>query len=72
MFSEDRNNAIVQRGIDEALACRDMLEPVPARPSLLARVLATICAVLRAMQRNALGKQANRQAVPSQVSSAME
>lgn len=40
MFDEARHDSIVQQGIDEALACRDMLEPSPVQPSLLARSLA--------------------------------
>jgi hypothetical protein len=40
VFEQDHHHAIVRRGVDEALACRDLLTPAPARPSLLARLLA--------------------------------
>lgn len=42
MFGEGHHDSIVQPGIDEALACRDMLQPAPVRPSLLSRVIACI------------------------------
>jgi hypothetical protein len=35
---EDQHYAIVSRGVDDALACRDMLAPAPPHPSLLARL----------------------------------
>jgi hypothetical protein len=40
VFEQDHHHAIVRRGLDEALACRDLLTPALARPSLLARLLA--------------------------------
>ncbi|MGH2616365.1 MAG: hypothetical protein ACRDJC_14070 [Thermomicrobiales bacterium] len=49
MFDTGPDNAIVQRGIDEALACRDMFAPAPVHPSLFARVIAHIGALLRAV-----------------------
>jgi hypothetical protein len=39
VFEESHHDAIVRRGLDEALACRDLLTPAPPRPSLLARLL---------------------------------
>jgi hypothetical protein len=36
----DGQDSIVQRGIDEALACRDMLTRAPVAPSRLARIVA--------------------------------
>ncbi len=49
MFGQGHDDSIVQRGIDEALACRDMLAPAPAEPSPLARLHARIIALLRAI-----------------------
>jgi hypothetical protein len=48
MFGEDHRDSINQRGIDEALACQDMLERAPITPSLLARVRARLVAAGRA------------------------
>jgi hypothetical protein len=45
MFGEDRHDSIIQRGIDEALACQDMLARAPAKPSRLARLRARFAAV---------------------------
>jgi hypothetical protein len=39
-----REDRVLTRGIDEALACRDMLQPAPPRPSLLARIRAAVLA----------------------------
>jgi hypothetical protein len=44
MFREGHHDSIIQRGIDEALACQDMLERAPIRPSVLARVRARLAA----------------------------
>ena len=51
MFGEDHHDSIVQRGIDEALACRDLLQPAPVKPPLLARVLSHIVVAGRAITR---------------------
>ncbi len=51
MFGEVHNDSIVQRGIDEALACQDMLERTPPKPSLAARVAASIAAFIRSFAR---------------------
>jgi len=56
MFGEDRHDSIIQRGIDEALACQDMLERAPARPSRLARLRARIVA-MRVLPRHAPASQ---------------
>jgi hypothetical protein len=37
MLRDNDHDSILARGFDEALACRDMLEPAPTQPSLLAR-----------------------------------
>jgi hypothetical protein len=44
MFGEGHHDSIIQRGIDDALACQDMLARAPIRPSLLARVRARLAA----------------------------
>ena len=49
MFSEGHNDSIVRRGIDEALACQDMLERAPVKQSLLGQVVAWIGATARAL-----------------------
>jgi hypothetical protein len=51
MFGEDHNGSIVQRGIDEALACQDMLERAPIRPSLLTHMVAWFVTTSRAITR---------------------
>jgi hypothetical protein len=45
MFSEGHHYSIAQRGIDEALSCRDMLEPAPRQPSPIVRLCARLVAV---------------------------
>ena len=47
MHAEGRDQRIVQRGIDEAYACQDMLSPAPERPSLFARMTGRIGNLLR-------------------------
>jgi hypothetical protein len=44
MFGEGHRDSVVQRGIDEAVACQDMLARTPAKPSLLAQAVAWIVA----------------------------
>lgn len=50
MFPDGRDHSIVQRGIDEALACRDMLAPAPCRLSPYARVIAYVGDMSRAVR----------------------
>ncbi len=38
MFQPGETTSLLQPCIDEALACRDVLAPVPLRPSLLGRL----------------------------------
>lgn len=45
MFDPGYDATIVQRGIDEARACRDMLTPVPPRPGRADRLRARLLAV---------------------------
>lgn len=47
MFEPARNDRIVQRGIDEAMACRDMLSAPPPTASRLARLIARLGAPAR-------------------------
>ena len=42
MNGERHDDSIVQRGIDEALACQDMLERTPPKPSLPVRLVTAI------------------------------
>ena len=56
MFGEDHHDSIIQRGIDEALACQDVLERAPARPSRFARLRARIVA-MRILPRRAPASQ---------------
>jgi hypothetical protein len=51
MFGENHDDSIVQRGIDEALACQDMLARVPVKPSLLTRVVARLVPLGNALIR---------------------
>jgi hypothetical protein len=39
MVGESHDNRNVQRGITEALACQDMLESVPLKPSWMSHVV---------------------------------
>ena len=67
MFGEGHHGRTVQRGIDEALACRDMLmlESALEKPSLLARTLARIVSAVRAFAPAPRREQANRQPATS-------
>jgi hypothetical protein len=68
MFYEDHPDSIRQRGLDEALACRDMLEPTPVQPSLLARAVACFLTSARTFTRQRWPR--NRRAiVPSPTNS---
>jgi hypothetical protein len=49
MFGGDPHGSIVQRGIDEALACQDMLERASAKPSWASRMVASIVAATRSI-----------------------
>jgi hypothetical protein len=44
VFGEGHHDSVVQRGIDEALACQDTLARTPVKPSLLAQAVAWIVA----------------------------
>jgi hypothetical protein len=65
MFGDGHSDSIVQRGLDEALACQDMLERTPARPSLLTRAILRIGSAIRSIvHRDSLGKQRGIPAAP--------
>jgi hypothetical protein len=49
MFGEGHHDSIVQRGIDEALACQDMLERTPVRPSSVSQLVARVFATIRSI-----------------------
>ena len=51
MFGEGHHDSVVQRGIDEALACQDMLERSPVKPSLLSRAVMWVVAAARSIAR---------------------
>jgi hypothetical protein len=52
MHRDSYDDSPIQRGIDEAMACQDMLERAPARPSLLARIVARLVAAMRWVARS--------------------
>jgi hypothetical protein len=49
MFDARHDDRIVQRGIDEALACQDMLARTPTKSSWVAQVVARFVAALRSI-----------------------
>ena len=57
MVGEGRGDRIIQRGIDEALACQDRLQCAPAKPSLLSRLRAWFAAAARAFAHRGVAHQ---------------
>ncbi len=51
MFSEGHENRTVQRGITEALACQDMLERAPVKPSWFRQAVTQAMATARSIAR---------------------
>ena len=49
MVGEGHDNRTVHRGITEAFACQDMLEPAPMKPAPLAETLARLGAMVRSL-----------------------
>lgn len=49
MVGEGRDTRIVQRGIDEAFACQDMLARAPVKPSWLTLAVIRVVAAARSM-----------------------
>ena len=52
MYRERYDYSPIPRGIDAAMACQDMLARAPARPSLLARIVARLMAGARWVSRS--------------------
>jgi hypothetical protein len=52
MFSEGHDNRTVQRGITEALACQDMLERAPVKPSWVRQVVIRAIATAQSIARH--------------------
>jgi hypothetical protein len=52
MFSEGHENRTIQRGITEALACQDMLERAPVKPSLVRQAVTWAIAATRSIARH--------------------
>jgi hypothetical protein len=68
MFGAELNDRIVQRGIDEAFACQDMVQRAPAKPSQLSQVRAWFAAAARAFAHRGVAHQpAVPPAVPRQI-----
>jgi hypothetical protein len=57
MFGEDSHGSIIQRGIDEALACQDMLERAPIKPSWASRIVAWITAAARSIAHRGMSSE---------------
>ena len=51
MFGEGHYDSVVKRGIDEALACQDMLERSPVKPSWLSQAVMRVVAAARSIAR---------------------
>jgi hypothetical protein len=65
MFGEGHNDSIAQRGLDEALACQDMLERTPAKPSVWTRAVLRIGLAIRSIaHRDLPGKRRGIPTVP--------
>lgn len=65
MFGEGHNDSIVQRGLDEALACQDMLERTPTKLSVLTRAILRIGLAIRSVvHRDPEGKRRGIPTVP--------
>lgn len=66
MFGECHHDLVIQRGIDEALACRDMLARAPDKPSPIVRLLAQLAAITRLRApRQPTGEHSVPQAIAS-------
>ena len=49
MFAEGHHDSLIQRGIDEALACQDMLERTPVKPSWVSQMITRVVATARSI-----------------------
>ena len=61
---ETQHDDMIQRGIDEALACQDMLTRSPATPSRLERLRQRLEAAVRAVLRGRSAPRLVRPAAP--------
>jgi hypothetical protein len=52
MFDPADTDRAITRGLNEAMACRDMLTPAPPPPSLWGHLLARVAAVADAFARH--------------------
>jgi hypothetical protein len=57
---DNSNASLIQRGIDDALACQDMLARVPAPPSLLARLRGRLATAVSALMSRWPGPRPTR------------
>lgn len=57
MFDERHDDSIVQRGIDEALACQDMLARTPMKSSWVSQMVAWIVAAVRLMAHRGMDSE---------------
>jgi len=55
MFGEGHHDSLIQPGIDEALACQDMLERAPIKPSWLSQMVARVVATARSIANRKTG-----------------
>ena len=67
MHAEGRDQRIVQRGIDEAYACQDMLSPAPERPSLFARAMLRVAGLLGTVGSAFSRERAARRPTPGSI-----
>jgi hypothetical protein len=49
VFEEGHHDSLVQRGIDEALACQDMLERTPVKPSWVSQMVTRVVVTARSI-----------------------
>jgi hypothetical protein len=52
LFGAGHRDSIIQPGIDEVLACRDMLQPAPVEPSPIVRLCARVVAAVQRFASN--------------------
>jgi len=57
MFGEGHHDSVGQRGIDEALACHDMLERTLGKPSWVSQMVTRVVALVRSIADRKTGLQ---------------
>ena len=67
MFGEGHHDSLIQRGIDEALACQDMLERAPVKPSRLSQLITRVVATARSIADRKTGLEHQPAATASHV-----